>query len=135
MSVLLRAFAFSGAIALATAAHAQQPIRVNEEIVADLSTADHTLDDGSYADCYELTTVPGQRYLVALAAEEFDPYLAIGVGVCADAQLDQNLANNDLTPPDTTAGVAFVAEGERYVIVANSYLAGQTGQYLLVVEQ
>lgn len=93
-----------------------------------LETTDGRIQSGEYRDLYAFDGRAGDRVVVELASDDFDPYLVLmppsGESIDnddADGQLDRSRI--DLT---------LAADG-RYRVLVTSYAAGETGAYRLAV--
>ncbi|MBN1436094.1 MAG: PPC domain-containing protein [Sedimentisphaerales bacterium] len=97
--------------------------RVNGELDED----DQLHDDGSYFDAYSLTVRRGETIQIDLTSDDFDTYLVV-------LTPSENELENDDGGDGTNSSLTFEAEesGE-CLVVANSYHAGATGEYELVV--
>lgn len=115
----------------ATPAAAQNTIRPGESVTGRLTPADPALDDGSHYDVWRFAAVANHRYRVTLRSTDFDAYLSVGsdAAECDDCQTDDDGAGG------TDALVEFTGrEDGTYVIRANSYDEGETGEYELTLE-
>jgi hypothetical protein len=90
------------------------------------------MSDGSHADCFHLDTEPGKQYSVTLRSADFDSYLMLGIGSCADVML--SLENDDFEQDTLDARIVFTSEHPQYAIYVNSYDADFTGVYSLHVD-
>lgn len=125
------------ALALTTTAAAQQdvalePIGVGQTVVAALTPASGVLEDGSHYHDYVIQLSAGDRVVVTLRSEDFDAFLHIGRSRGDDFE---TLAMDDDGAGGTDARVLWMApEAGAFVIRANSLRSGETGQYVLTVE-
>lgn len=109
------------------------PISFGQTIAGQLSADDCTLNDGSYADLYEFSGVAGQQIAISLNSSNFDAFLLLRRGVNevnVAADDDGGGGSNSRIPP--TGFFSLPATG-RYIIFANSFSAGQTGNYTLTL--
>jgi hypothetical protein len=130
---MYRALHLATLLLLAAApAAAQDLIRPGESVAGQLSASDPTLDDGSHYDVWRFAAQARHRYRVTLRSDDFDAYLAVGsnaVEECDDCASDDDGAGG------TDALVEFTGSADgTYVIRANSYDEGQTGDYQLSLE-
>lgn len=98
-----------------------------ERINGRLSADSLELSDGSYAAVYRLRGEPGSQVTVTMSSSDFDTYLIV-------EDLDSNgLGSND-DADGTNSEVTFTvpANGE-YVVIANSFFAGETGAFVLTI--
>jgi hypothetical protein len=91
-----------------------------------LRKGDERLSSGEYADTFELEGGRGERAVIDLRSEQFDPYLIVRTP--SGKQLD----NDDF---DGDAGRSIVAlqlsEAGTYTVTVTSYREGETGAYTL----
>ena len=90
------------------------------------------MSDGSHADCFHLDTEVGKEYSVTLRSTDFDSYLMLGIGSCADVML--SIENDDFEDNTLDARIVFTAEHPQYSIYVNSYDAGFTGAFTLHID-
>lgn len=90
------------------------------------------MSDGSHADCFHLDTEPGEEYSVTLRSTDFDSYLMLGIGSCADVML--SLENDEFEEDTLDARIVFTAEHPQYSIYVNSYDPGFTGAFTLHID-
>lgn len=90
------------------------------------------MSDGSHADCFHLDTEAGKEYSVILRSQDFDSYLMLGIGSCAEVML--SLENDDFEEDTLDARIVFTAEHPQYSIYVNSYDAGFTGAFTLHID-
>lgn len=109
------------------------PISFGQTVMGQLSADDCTLNDGSYADLYEFSGVAGQQITINLNSSNFDTLLLLRRGVnevnVAEDD-DSGDGSNSRIPP--TGFFSLPATG-RYIIFANSFSPGQTGNYSLTL--
>jgi hypothetical protein len=105
-------------------------IRADETRSGTLTASHPTLDDGSYYQDWIYQGRAGERIRVDLRSSDFDAFLLV-----LNASRDEELARNDDggSGTDARVEVTLPATGP-YVIVANSYVEGETGAYSLSVE-
>lgn len=120
--------------ALAGAASAQTAIRIGEPVRGTLSASDPVMEvDGSNYDCYILSTRAGQSYTIDLTSSEFDTFLGMGQGRACQPPVEQT--NDDISEDNVNSRLIFTSSGGDYFILANSYEAGETGAYRLIVTE
>ena len=107
-------------------------LKVGETISGELLLTHPRMEDGSHADCFHLDTVEGQRYQVTLRSSDFDSYLMMGVGDCADIML--SMENDDFEETTLDSRIVFIAQQSLYSIFVNSYDPGFTGAFTLQIE-
>lgn len=90
------------------------------------------MNDGTYADCFQLRPQPGMEYTLTLRSDDFDSFLLVGVGTCADVLIQ--FENDDFEDEGLDAQLAFAAEYDLYSVYVNTYDPGTTGDYTLSVE-
>lgn len=115
----------------AAPAAAQDVIRPGQSVTGQLTAADPELDDGSHYDVWRFAAQARHRYRVTLRSSDFDAYLSVGseAAECDDCATDDDGAGG------TDALVEFTGrEDGTYVIRANSYDGGETGDYELTLE-
>ena len=110
------------------------PVRVGSTTSGRLTTDDATLDDGSHYDFYSFIATAGQQYVVTLASEDYDSFLAVGTMNGDDFEgIDSNDDGPDM---GTNSQVTFTAPTSgTFVVRANSLSGGQTGRYTLRIER
>ncbi len=121
----LAAVAVVAAVSVAGTASAQSSIRAGQTINGTLSSTDTLAPDGSYVDCYRLSTDRGASYTANIRSDDFATFVAYGQG----RDCEGTLVSGDLS------SISFTAQGGDYFILANSFEAGQTGAYRLSVSQ
>jgi hypothetical protein len=107
-------------------------LKTGEIINGELLATHPKMEDGSHADCFHLNTVEGQRYQVTLRSSDFDSYLMMGIGDCADIML--SMENDDFEETTLDSRITFIAQHALYSIFVNSYDPGFTGVFTLQVE-
>lgn len=129
----LAAVAVVAAVSVAGTASAQSSIRAGQTVNGTLSSTDTVALDGSYMDCYLLSTQSGSQYTVDMTSDDFDTFVAYGQGRdCQGTLID---GNDDRDSTTTNSRMSFTARGGDYFILANSFDAGETGAYRLSVSQ
>ncbi|WP_412061090.1 DUF4344 domain-containing metallopeptidase [Rubrivirga sp. IMCC45206] len=113
----------SGPVAGAT------PIRAGQSLSGALAAGDDRLGDDSYADAYVYEGSPNESVEFVLASQAFDVYL-LGGPTLAAARSAETTDDDGAGGTDARLRVTTGADG-RYVVLANSYAAGDTGPYLL----
>lgn len=118
---------------LAAAPAAAQPIiRPGQTVTGELSPDDPSLEDASHFDLWTFQAEPHHVYHVTLRSGDFDAYLTVGPDAgpeCGACDTDDDGGGGTDADLRFTAGRAGVHE-----IRANSYNAGETGRYTLVLE-
>ena len=98
-----------------------------EVIYGDLSSSDKSLDDESYYDVYKFQGRAGQRVVIGMVSEYFDPYLILiapnGEKLAENDDANANNHNSKITITLPQTGT--------YLIVANSARGKETGRYAL----
>lgn len=106
-------------------------IRSGQAVEGTLSSADPTLDDGSYYDYWVYEGRAGERIRVTMRASEFDTFLSFGYDDGGGFQL---LDSDDDGAGGTDSEIEVtLSETRRYLIRANSLGEGETGRYSLSV--
>lgn len=90
------------------------------------------MNDGTYADCFQLRPRPGMEYTLTLRSDDFDSFLLVGVGTCDDVLIQ--FENDDFEDGGLDAQLVFAAEYDLYSVYVNTYDPGTTGNYTLSVE-
>ncbi len=106
-------------------------IRAGETVAGKLTSADETLDDDSHFQVWQYQGQAGERVSIALSSGEFDAMLMLA----RDNQGEVEMVAND---DDGGSGTNSLIEATlpvtgSYMIVVNSYGAGETGAYTLSV--
>lgn len=106
---------------------------LGEAVDVDLASAGERnsgeLRDGSYFEDYPLELAAGEAVTVTMRSVEFDTYLL----VLRDEEI---LASNDDWGEGTDSRITFTAPSAgTYVFRANSYEAGATGMFSLIVDR
>jgi hypothetical protein len=116
----------------AAPAAAQGDIHPGQTLQGELSSSDRVLSDGTHYDLWRFRGQAGHVYVVTLRSYAFDAYLYVGSiakDSCNNCETDNNGAGG------TDSRVAFRADGNRtYEIRANSLLDGETGEYMVELE-
>jgi hypothetical protein len=107
-------------------------LQVGQVHSGELLASHPQMSDGSHADCFQLDTEAGKEYSVTLRSTDFDSYLMLGIGSCADVML--SLENDDFEDETLDARIVFTAEYPQYSIFVNSYDAGFTGAFTLHID-
>lgn len=107
-------------------------LQVGQVHSGELLASHPQMSDGSHADCFQLDTEAGKEYSVTLRSSDFDSYLMLGIGACADVML--SLENDDFEEETLDARIVFTAEYPQYSIFVNSYDAGFTGAFTLHID-
>lgn len=103
-----------------------------ETLDGELQAVHPQMDDGTHADCFQLHPRAGAEYTVTLRSNDFDSYLLVGVGSCADVLVQ--FENDDFEDESLDSQVVFAAEYDLYSVYVNTYNPGATGAYTLSVE-
>ncbi len=107
-----------------------RPIAITESIPANLTTADCIMDDGSdaHVDYYELRIFNTTYVDIYMESTGMDPYLVL-------LDEDDNVIDED---DDSLGGfdawIQVKLTPGTYYIAATSYMARETGAYLVTVE-
>jgi hypothetical protein len=97
------------------------------QAAGELAPSDCPLGDGSFIDAYSIQLDEPQRVAITLASSSFDAYLLL-----FDSATCEAIAANDDCDGTNSCLMLDLPPGE-YLILANSLLAGATGQYTLGV--
>jgi|GEM_PF-6426840 len=106
------------------------PVAAQSFVVADsLTAASDTLTSGEYKHVVEVPVEAGQRLVLGLTADAFDPYLIVRSPTGAQRE------NDDCTPGDRhTSCLDWVADTTGTIrVIATSYARGETGAFRLAV--
>jgi hypothetical protein len=104
-----------------------------ESVQGSLATSDQTLPDGSYYDRYTINARSGERLTITLESGDFDAFLLL---FKQGASAAEKLADDDDGAGGTNAQIAYdLTSDGTYIILANSYGAGATGNYTLRVSR
>jgi hypothetical protein len=108
------------------------PIRLGQSLGGELSQGDRTEPDGSYFDVYALDGKAGQDIAIEMRSNDLDSVLAL----YQEGQEGPIAINNNADRRGRDARVDMVLPKDgRYLIVANSALAGETGSYRISVSK
>ncbi|MBC52509.1 MAG: hypothetical protein CMQ34_01590 [Gammaproteobacteria bacterium] len=102
------------------------------EHTGELADFHPQMNDGTYADCFQLRPRPGMEYTLTLRSDAFDSFLLVGVGTCDDVLIQ--FENDDFEEEGLDARLVFAAEYDLYSVYVNTYNPGSTGAYTLSVE-
>jgi hypothetical protein len=107
-----------------------RPIAINETLAGNLSAADCLMDDGSdaHADFYELRIFSTTYVDIYMESTTMDPYL-----VLLDED-DNVIAEDDDSLGGFDSWIQVKVTPGTYYIAATSYMARETGAYLVTVE-
>lgn len=95
-------------------------------VIGRLDSSDPERDDGSYYDSYTLTGTAGEVWVIDLSSSEFDTYLEIV------SPSGEQFANDDFENTINRSLLSLtLSETGSYQVVANSFVAGATGNYSL----
>ena len=93
----------------------------------ELSAASGQLEDGSYYNVHSFEGEAGEVITIELSSEAFDAYVIL------QGPTGSRVAENDDGEGTNSLLVATLPESGQYTILANTYGAGETGAYHLVV--
>jgi hypothetical protein len=94
-----------------------------------LASGDAILNDGSLYDQYTFPGYSGQRVIIYLESQDFDPYL-----ILLDPNGRRISENDDISRQNRNSRLFITLQSTgTYTVVANSYEAGKNGVYLLKV--
>lgn len=131
---MVAATALTAALAVTSTASAQSMIRVGQTVTGTLTASDPVMAvDGSNYDCYIVSTRAGQTYTIDLESDDFDTFIGMGAGRGCQPPVDD--FNDDRDDGSTNSRLTFTSAGGDYFIFANSYEAGETGAYRLMVSE
>lgn len=104
-------------------------IALGQTINGALATTDCLLDDGTYIDFYTFNGTSGQAVSISQSSTSFDTFLYLldAEGNVVDFNDDSGEGTNSRIPVD--AGVITLPFTGQYIIGANSYDEGVTGNY------
>lgn len=105
-----------------------QVIRVGESRDGRLERTDGRIPSGEFRDVYEFRGRPGQRLVVELVSEEFDPYLIVATPNREALHNDDADDRTDYSRIELTLSANGVTR-----ITVTSYEPGETGRYRLRV--
>jgi len=138
--------AASACLATLTVPAAAQPlpppvaIAIGETLTGTLDKTDLLLPDTSYYECFVLVGAPGVMATITMRSAVFDAFLLAVSSTaehCDNADAEGLVQDDDggggLNGTDAQLVLTFDANG-RFLIAANSYGAGATGEYTLTVE-
>jgi hypothetical protein len=128
---LLTIFMVTLATVLASPARAIETVRPGDTVDGSLERRDPQLEDGCYYDEYVIEADTGTLLTITQTSEEIDCYLVI---LCPDGR---QLDNDDYHPGESTDARLTVLINDRgdYEILATSYSEGESGDYMLLVEE
>jgi len=110
-----------------------QPIRAGEAVSGELSEDDDVLDaDNSYFELWTYQGHASEELRITMESDDFDTFLAIGRMVNGDLEVITSMDDGG-EGTNSLLEVTLPSDGE-YVIRANSFSAGETGDYTLRVE-
>ena len=134
---------FAGALLMVSAAAQLAPIEIapGETVTGALDAKDFQFNDGSFYECYAITGAPGTSIMLTMRSTAFDTLLlavSSGLSLCRDLPGDDAPEADDdggggPNGTDSQLTLTFDANG-RFLIAANSFQAGGTGEYTLTVE-
>jgi serine protease Do len=95
-----------------------------------LAEGDPSARDQSLYDAYPLEVTGGSTYIVTMRSEDFDTYLLL-----VDPETEARVATND-DAFGTDSRLVWTAPNDgHYEVWANSYQAGETGQYRIEIRE
>jgi hypothetical protein len=116
-------------LAVGTAANAALADQALLEKQGMLASGDAVLDDGSLYDQYSFVGSIGQQLVIYLESQDFDPYL-----ILLDPTGRRISENDDISRTNRNSRLVITLPSEgTYTVVANSYEAGKSGMYKLLV--
>lgn len=105
---------------------------IGSTVRGELSDVDPTDEYGSFYDAYRFQAYDGQRVRITLTSNEFDAF--IHLGQMTDGVFTGELSDDDGLS-DLNSRLDFTADGRNeYVLRVRSYSPGETGEYVLSVE-
>ena len=105
---------------------------IGSTVRGDLGGDDATDAYGYAYDAYRFQAYDGQRVRITLTSNEFDTYIQLGQ--TTDGVFEVELTDDDGLS-DTNSRLDFTADGRNeYVLRVRSYSPGETGEYVLSVE-
>jgi hypothetical protein len=114
----------SGRIALRS--HNERSTRIER---GRLERGDDTLTSGEFADSYTFTASAGQRAVIELRSDDFDPYVFVR------APNGEQFDNDDFGDDASRSLLALdLTENGEYRVTVTSYAKGETGAYTLALE-
>jgi hypothetical protein len=117
----------------APAAPAPVPVRVGQTVRGTLQEGSAVEDDGSFYDLYLVSGAAGERVVIEMRSGDFDAYLVGGRLVNGAFEA---LEEDDDGAGGTDARLEVTLDGSgRYAVLANAFLAGETGAYTLSVQR
>lgn len=112
-----------------------RPLEPGRQMEGRLDDEDAVLAaDGSYYELWSFQGRAGEQVRIRMESDDFDTYVAVGrmEGGCGDFEEVATMDDGG-DGTDTRMEITLPEDGE-YVVRANSFSAGQTGDYTLVVE-
>ncbi len=107
------------------------PITLNSQVRGQLRQGNPTLPDNSFYNAYLFQGRAGQRVEIELRSQDFDAYLLL-LGVDrSDFQVQDDDSGGGLN----ARIVATLPADGRYIILANSFAGGETGNYELFLRE
>lgn len=105
---------------------------IGSTLRGELNDVDPTDEYGSFFDAYRFQAYDGQRVRITLTSNEFDTFIYLGQ--MTDGVFAGELSDDDGLS-DTNSRLDFTADGRNeYVLRVRSYSPGETGEYVLSVE-
>ena len=108
-------------------------VLTGQAVTGALAASDRRLQDDSYVDTYLYRGTPGDQVTATLRSSDFDAYLIVASRQAGDLT---TVGQDNDGAGGRDARVTFTVGGDGlYAIQANSFGAGETGAYSLVVER
>lgn len=130
--VAVSALAQENAPGLPALAYSGDELEPGTEHLGELAAFHPQMSDGTHADCFQLRPQPGMEYTVTLRSGDFDSFLLVGVGECAEVLIQ--FENDDFEEGSLDSQLVFAAEYDLYSVYVNTYNPGSTGAYTLSVD-
>ena len=107
-------------------------LTLGQPVTGALEVTDPRLRDGSHYDLWTYQGRRGERIQISMESSDFDTYLMLG----RETDGQQTILQEDDDGGEGTNSqiAAELPEDGEYVIVANSYSAGQMGRYTLRID-
>jgi len=107
----------------------QRMLQSGRQVSGTLDASDGKLNDDSYFEVWYVQLSAGQKVTVTMRSSSFDTFLSIGAHQGNEAAD----TNDDYEENSTDSRLEFTAStAGTYVIIANSFESGKTGDYTLV---
>lgn len=108
------------------------PVRIGRSVEGELSDRDPETEDGVRYDAFALRMRQGERVLVTLTSDAFDPMLQIGRGVGGDFV---ELADNDDDGQGLNSRLVFEAPSSGEFVIRVTPLGDDDGAYVLTLAE